>query len=56
MAKHGVDGAFLRRIAADLEVDGSFSGPKAELTKWRDDVGQLVLQAAEKENRSIAIL
>lgn len=56
MAQHGIDGVFLRRKAGSLETHGRYDSPQAEWTKWRDDVGQLVEYAAEREGRTFALM
>jgi len=52
MAQHGVDGAFLQRFAGQcdrrLENDG--------ILKIRDEVGDRVREAAEKNGRAFAIM
>ncbi|THV01292.1 hypothetical protein K435DRAFT_750477 [Dendrothele bispora CBS 962.96] len=48
MARHGVDGAFLQRFAGQCEHEG--------LRKQRDEIGDNVRVAAEKEGRVFAIM
>lgn len=52
MALHGVDGAFLQRFLGQCDVEG---GNEA-IRNQRDEVGDLVKQAAEKEGRTYAIM
>ena len=51
MAEHGIDGAFLQRFAEQCQP-----GQERSIRKLRDDVGQLVRDAAEKEGRVFAIM
>jgi len=53
MAEHGVDGAFLQRFAG--QVDRETPGNEGIL-RIRDEVGDLVRDAAEKEGRVWAIM
>ncbi|KAK7468293.1 hypothetical protein VKT23_002807 [Stygiomarasmius scandens] len=48
MARHGVDGAFLQRFAGQCDHDG--------LRRQRDEIGDHVRDAAEKEGRVFAIM
>ena len=50
MAEHGVDGAFLQRFAGQCE-----SGNEG-IMRIRDEVGDRVREAAEKEGRVFAIM
>ncbi|KAG5651099.1 hypothetical protein H0H81_009855 [Sphagnurus paluster] len=52
MAEHGVDGAFLQRFATQCDLEGGSEG----IRRIRDEVGDLVRQAAEKEGRVFAIM
>ena len=52
MAKHGVDGAFLQRFAGQCDPDGGNEG----IMRIRDEVGDRVREAAEKEGRVFAIM
>lgn len=56
MAEHGVDGAFLQRFGTQCEVDGRTEGGNADLMRLRDEVNDVVMAAAEKENRVFAIM
>ncbi|KLO08176.1 hypothetical protein SCHPADRAFT_944668 [Schizopora paradoxa] len=56
MAMHGVDGAFLQRFAGQCEVDGRTEGGNSDIMRWRDEVGDRVREAAEKEGRVFAIM
>ncbi len=56
MAMHGVDGAFLQRFAGQCEVDGRTEGGNSDVMRWRDEVGDRVREAAEKEGRVFAIM
>jgi len=51
MAEHGVDGAFLQRFAEQCQP-----GQEHSIRRLRDEVGQLVRDAAEKEGRVFAIM
>jgi hypothetical protein len=51
MAEHGIDGAFLQRFAEQCQP-----GQENSIRKLRDEVGQLVREAAEKEGRVFAIM
>ena len=53
---HGVDGAFLQRFAGQCEVDGNTEGATADIMRIRDEVGDRVREAAEKEGRVFAIM
>jgi len=53
MAEHGVDGAFLQRFAG--QIDREIPGNEGIL-RIRDEVGDLVRDAAEKEGRVWAIM
>lgn len=52
MAKHGVDGAFLQRFATEVDVDAGRHG----IRRIRDEVGDRVREAAEKEGRVFAVM
>ncbi|KAJ2912412.1 hypothetical protein MD484_g8005, partial [Candolleomyces efflorescens] len=52
MAEHGVDGAFLQRFAGQCDVEGGHHG----IRRIRDEVGDRVREAAEKEDRVFAIM
>ena len=52
MAQHGVDGAFLQRFAGQCDIQGGNEG----IRRIRDEVGDLVKDAAEKEGRVFAIM
>jgi hypothetical protein len=52
MAQHGVDGAFLQRFAAQCDVEAGNEG----IRRIRDEVGDLVRHAAEREGRVFAIM
>lgn len=52
MAQHGVDGAFLQRFAGQCDVEG---GNEA-IRNQRDEIGDRVREAAEKEGRVFAIM
>ncbi|KAG6828413.1 hypothetical protein H0H92_008077 [Tricholoma furcatifolium] len=52
MAEHGVDGAFLQRFASQCDVENGDEG----IRKIRDEVGERVREAAEKEGRTFAIM
>ncbi|KAJ2933265.1 hypothetical protein H1R20_g3825, partial [Candolleomyces eurysporus] len=52
MAEHGVDGAFLQRFVGQCDVDGGHHG----IRRIRDEVGDRVREAAEKEGRVFAIM
>jgi hypothetical protein len=52
MAEHGVDGAFLQRFAGQCDVEGGHYG----IRRIRDEVGDRVREAAEKEGRVFAIM
>lgn len=56
MAMHGVDGAFLQRFAGQCEADGRAEGGNADLMRLRDEIGDRVREAAEKEGRVFAIM
>lgn len=49
MAQHAVDGAFLQRFAGQCENDDS-------MRNQRDEIGDRVREAAEKEGRVFAIM
>jgi hypothetical protein len=55
LATHGIDGVFLKRYAAHVEVDGFPSSPLADLTRFRNEVTDRVREAAELEGRVWAI-
>jgi hypothetical protein len=52
MAKHSVDGAFLQRSARECDLEAGNEG----IRRIRDEVGQLVRIATEKEGRVFAIM
>ncbi|KZT64030.1 hypothetical protein DAEQUDRAFT_68833 [Daedalea quercina L-15889] len=52
MAQHGVDGAFLQRFAGQTDLE---AGNEA-IRNQRDEVGDRVREAAEKEGRVFAIM
>ncbi|GLB36755.1 putative xylosidase arabinosidase [Lyophyllum shimeji] len=52
MAEHGVDGAFLQRFASQCDVEAGNEG----IMRIRDEVGDRVREAAEKEGRVFAIM
>jgi hypothetical protein len=52
MAQHGVDGAFLQRFAGQCEDTAGNSG----IRRIRDEVGDRVREAAEKNGRAFAIM
>lgn len=52
MAQHGVDGAFLQRFAGQCDGREENSG----IRKIRDEVGDRVREAAEKNGRAYAIM
>ena len=52
MAQHGVDGAFLQRFAGQCDLEQGNEG----IRKIRDEVGDRVKEAAEKEGRVFAIM
>jgi hypothetical protein len=52
MAEHGIDGAFLQRFASECDLEAGNQG----IRHIRDQVGDHVLEAAEKEGRVFAIM
>ncbi|KAF8627290.1 hypothetical protein AX17_006335 [Amanita inopinata Kibby_2008] len=52
MAEHGVDGAFLQRFAGQCDLEAGNYG----IMRIRDEVGDRVKEAAEKEGRVFAIM
>ncbi|TFK47983.1 hypothetical protein OE88DRAFT_585782 [Heliocybe sulcata] len=52
MARHGVDGAFLQRFLGQCDVERGNEG----IRRQRDEVGDRVKEAAEKEGRVFAIM
>ncbi|TFK38727.1 hypothetical protein BDQ12DRAFT_683236 [Crucibulum laeve] len=52
MAEHGVDGVFLQRFAGQCDLEGGNAG----IMRIRDEVGDRVKEAAEKEGRVFAIM
>jgi hypothetical protein len=52
MAEHGIDGAFLQRFASECDLEAGNQG----IRRIRDEVGDRVLEAAEKEGRVFAIM
>ncbi|KIY66195.1 hypothetical protein CYLTODRAFT_491661 [Cylindrobasidium torrendii FP15055 ss-10] len=53
MAEHGVDGAFLQRFAGQCDME---SGDNSGIRRIRDEVGDLVMKAAEAEGRVFAMM
>jgi len=52
MAQHGVDGAFLQRFAGQCDGSAESDG----IRRIRDEVGDRVQEAAEKNGRAYAIM
>ena len=52
MAEHGVDGAFLQRFAGQCDLESGNQG----IMRIRDEVGERVREAAEREGRVFAIM
>lgn len=52
MAEHGVDGAFLQRFGGQIDLEHGNHG----IRRLRDEVGECVRLAAEKEGRVFAIM
>ena len=52
MAEHGVDGVFLQRFAGQCDMDAGQEG----IRRIRDEVGERVREAAEREGRVFAIM
>ncbi|KAG6910617.1 hypothetical protein DXG01_009126 [Tephrocybe rancida] len=52
MAEHGVDGAFLQRFASQCDLEAGSEG----IRRIRDEVGDRVREAAEREGRAFAIM
>jgi hypothetical protein len=52
MAEHGVDGAFLQRFLGQCDLERGTRGVR----QIRDEVGDRVREAAEKEGRVFAIM
>ncbi|PPQ87845.1 hypothetical protein CVT25_009497 [Psilocybe cyanescens] len=52
MAEHGVDGAFLQRFAGQCDLEAGNEG----IMRIRDEVGDCVKEAAEREGRVFAIM
>ncbi|KAI0651403.1 hypothetical protein C8Q79DRAFT_933198 [Trametes meyenii] len=52
MAQHGVDGAFLQRFLGQTDLEQGNEG----IRNQRDEVGDRVMEAAEKEGRVFAIM
>jgi len=52
MAEHGVDGAFLQRFAGQCDLENGNEGVR----RLRDEVGDRVREAAEREGRVFAIM
>lgn len=52
MAQHAVDGAFLQRFAGQCDNEGG----NDNIRNQRDEVGDRVREAAEKEGRVFAIM
>lgn len=52
MAEHEVDGALLQRFASQCDLESG----NGEIRRIRDEVGDRVREAAEKEGRTFAIM
>ncbi|KAF9482360.1 hypothetical protein BDN70DRAFT_435959 [Pholiota conissans] len=52
MAEHGVDGAFLQRFVGQCDIENGQEG----IRRIRDEVGDRVREAAEREGRVFAIM
>jgi len=52
MARNGVDGAFLQRFVGQCDIERGAEG----IRRIRDEVGDRVCEAAEKEGRVFAIM
>ena len=52
MAEYGIDGVFLQRFASECDVEAGSEG----IRRIRDEVGDRVREAAEKEGRVFAIM
>lgn len=52
MAQHGVDGAFLQRFVGHCDLEAGTEG----IMRIRDEVGDRVREAAEKEGRVFALM
>lgn len=52
MAEHSVDGAFLQRFAGQCDMESGNQG----IRRIRDEVGERVRDAAEREGRVFAIM
>ncbi len=52
MAEHGVDGVFLQRFAGQTDLEAGNEG----IRNIRDEVGDRVREAAEKEDRVFSIM
>lgn len=52
MAEHGIDGAFLQRFLGQCDLEAGNEG----IRRIRDEVGDRVVEAAEKEGRVFAIM
>ncbi|KAK7019734.1 hypothetical protein VNI00_017974 [Paramarasmius palmivorus] len=52
MARHGIDGAFLQRFAGQCDLDNGKFG----IRRLRDEIGDRVREAAEREGRVFAIM
>jgi hypothetical protein len=52
MAEYGIDGVFLQRFASECDVETGSEG----IRRIRDEVGDRVREAAEKEGRVFAIM
>ncbi|KAK2459789.1 hypothetical protein APHAL10511_008221 [Amanita phalloides] len=52
MAEHGIDGAFLQRFAGQCDLKAGQEG----IRRIRDEIGDRVQEAAEKEGRVFAIM
>ncbi|KAF8628523.1 hypothetical protein AX15_003837 [Amanita polypyramis BW_CC] len=52
MAEHGIDGAFLQRFLGQCDLDRGNEG----IRRIRDEIGDRVAEAAEKEGRVFAVM
>ena len=52
MAEHGVDGAFLQRFAGQCDLESGNHGVR----RIRDEVGDVVMKAAEQEGRVFSVM
>jgi hypothetical protein len=53
MAQHGVDGAFLQRFLSQVDLE---QAGNEGIMRIRDEIGDRVREAAEKEGRVFAIM